>query len=203
LAVGVPAAAKDFRFIGIADMVALQAEECAPERIQCGDTGRTMAPKLDRIDLNILAQLQRNGRMSNVDLADTVGLSPSPCLQRTKRLEAAGYITGYCAQLNLAKLGEVVTVFTEVTLSDHRRSDFARFEAAVASIDEIIECHLVSGGYDYMLKFVTRGVAHYQAVIEAMLDRGVGIEKYFSYIVIKSPILKPGHPLKALFDSTA
>jgi len=159
-----------------------------------------MSAKLDRIDLNILAQLQRQGRMSNVDLADAVGLSPSPCLQRTKRLESAGYILGYGAQVNLAKLGEVVMVFTEITLNDHRRTDFARFEAAVATIDEIIECHLVSGGYDYLLKFVTRGVAHYQAVVEAMLDRGLGIEKYFSYIVIKSPVVKQGLPLGALFE---
>ena len=162
-----------------------------------------MTAKLDRIDLNILAQLQRNGRMSNVDLADLVGLSPSPCLQRTKRLEQAGYITGYSAQIDLAKLGDILMVFTEMTLSDHRRSDFARFEAAVAGIDEIIECHLVSGGYDYLLKFVTRGVSHYQTIIEAMLDRGIGIEKYFSYIVIKSPIVKPGHPLKTLFDTSS
>lgn len=157
-------------------------------------------PKLDRIDLNILTQLQRNGRMSNVDLADAVGLSASPCLLRTKRLENAGYITGYGAQLNLAKLGEVVMVFTEVTLTDHRRSDFARFEAVIATIDEVVECHLVSGGYDYLLKFVTRGISHYQAVIEALLDRGLGIEKYFSYIVIKSPLLKPHYPLASLFD---
>jgi DNA-binding Lrp family transcriptional regulator len=159
-----------------------------------------MPAKLDRIDLNILAHLQRHGRISNVDLAEAVGLSASPCLQRTKRLESAGYIIGYGAHLNLAKLGEVVMVFTEMTLNDHRRTDFARFEAAVAGIDEIVECHLVSGGYDYLLKFVTRGVSHYQAVIEAMLDRGLGIEKYFSYIVIKSPVVKMGHPLRALFD---
>ena len=159
--------------------------------------------KLDRIDLNILAQLQARGRISNVDLADAVGLSPSPCLQRTRRLESAGYIVGYGAQLNLARLGEVVMVFTEFTLSDHRRSDFASFEAAVATIDEVIECHLVSGGYDYLVKFVTRGVLHYQEVIEAMLDRGLGIEKYFSYIVIKSPVVKHGHPLGILFGRQA
>lgn len=160
-------------------------------------------PRLDRIDLNILAQLQRHGRMSNVELAEAVGLSPSPCLQRVRRLEGAGFITGYGARLNLAKLGaklgETVMVFTEMTLSDHRRSDFARFEAAVAGIDEIVECHLVSGGYDYLLKFVIRGIPHYQAVIEAMLDGGLGIEKYFSYIVIKSPVVKPGLPLPLLF----
>ncbi len=158
----------------------------------------TLQPKLDRIDLNILAQLQRNGRLSNVDLAELVGLSTSACLQRTKRLESAGYIGGYGAQIELAKLGEVVVVFTEMTLKDHRRSDFARFEAAVATIDEIMECHLVSGGYDYLAKFVTRSISHYQSVIEAMLDRNIGIEKYFSYIVIKTPVLKRSYPLSAL-----
>jgi DNA-binding Lrp family transcriptional regulator len=158
-----------------------------------------LGPKLDRIDLKILAELQRNGRISNVELAESVGLSASPCLQRTKRLESAGYIIGYGAQLDLAKFGEVVVVFTEMTLQDHRRSDFARFEAAAGRIDEVVECHLVSGGYDYLLKFVTRGVAHYQSVIESMLDGGLGIEKYFSYIVIKTPIQKLGYPLPRLF----
>jgi DNA-binding Lrp family transcriptional regulator len=158
-------------------------------------------PKLDRIDLNILAQLQLNGRMTNVDLANAVGLSPSPCLLRTRRLENSGYITSYGAQIDLTKLGPVVMVFTEVTLADHRRTDFARFETAIRGIDEVIECHLVSGGYDYLLKFITRGVTHYQTVIEGILDRGLGIEKYFSYIVIKSPIMKTHYPLAALFDT--
>lgn len=159
----------------------------------------TQGLKLDRIDLNILAQLQRNGRMSNVDLALAVSLTPSPCLQRTRRLEAAGYIVGYGAQLDLAKLGPVVVVFTEITLADHRRADFARFEAAAEATEEILEVHLVSGGYDYLVKFVTRSIAHYQAVIERMLDGGLGIERYFSYIVIKTPVRKPGAPLDALF----
>jgi DNA-binding Lrp family transcriptional regulator len=159
----------------------------------------TAPAKLDRIDLKILAELQKNGRITNVDLADAVGLSPSPCLTRVKRLEQAGYITGYGAQLQLRKLGDVLLVFTEVTLSDHRRDDFARFEAAIRNIPEIVECHLVSGGYDYLLKFVTNGVNHYQSVIESMLERDIGIEKYFSYIVIKSPFVKPHYPIERLF----
>ncbi|MCZ8186376.1 MAG: winged helix-turn-helix transcriptional regulator [Beijerinckiaceae bacterium] len=156
--------------------------------------------KLDRIDLKILAELQKNGRITNVDLADAVGLSPSPCLTRVKRLESAGYITGYGAQLHLRKLGDVLLIFTEVTLSDHRSDDFARFEAAIKGVPEIIECHLVSGGYDYLLKFVTSGVNHYQSVIEALLDRNIGIEKYFSYIVIKSPFVKHHYPIDRLFN---
>src|SRR5208337_3667419 len=120
--------------------------------------------KLDRIDINILAQLQQNGRMSNVDLSEAVALSPSPCLQRVKRLEAAGYIAGYGAHISLAKLGDTVTVFTQITLAEHGRADFIRFESNLRMIDEAIECHLVSGGFDYLVKFIARGISHYQEV---------------------------------------
>ncbi|GBR09870.1 Lrp/AsnC family transcriptional regulator [Acetobacter oeni] len=147
-------------------------------------------PKLDRIDLKILTQLQRNGRLTNVDLASRVGLSASPCLIRVKRLEAAGYITGYGAQIDVRKITSVLTVFTEITLSDHRRDDFSRFEAQVRKLDTVVECHLISGGYDYLVKFITRDVEHYQTIMENLLDLNIGIEKYFSYIVIKSPIVK-------------
>lgn len=156
------------------------------------------APKLDRIDIAILARLQADGRITNAALADAVGLSPSPCLQRVKRLEAAGYIAGYGARIALARLAETVTVFAEVTLSDHRREDFIRFEAELATVEELLECHMVSGGYDYLLRFIARNIAHYQQVMEALLDRRIGIEKYFSYIVIKSPILRQAAPLQKL-----
>lgn len=154
--------------------------------------------KLDRIDLRILSQLQKQGRITNVELADAVGLSPSPCLVRVKRLEKAGYIAGYGARIQLQKLGDVQIVFTEVTLADHRREDFAKFEAAIRPVDEIVECHFASGGYDYLLKFVTRSVGHYQSVIEDLLERDIGIEKYFSYI-IKTTFVKSEYPLESLF----
>ena len=156
------------------------------------------APRLDRIDIAILARLQADGRMTNAALAEAVGLSPSPCLQRVRRLEAAGFIAGYGARIALGKLVETVTVFTEVTLSDHRREDFIRFEAGLATVEELLECHLVSGGYDYLLRFLARSIAHYQQVMEALLDRRLGIERYFSYIVIKSPILRQAAPLQRL-----
>ncbi|WP_026349726.1 Lrp/AsnC family transcriptional regulator [Bordetella sp. FB-8] len=159
------------------------------------------ALKLDRLDLRILAQLQRNGRMTNVDLADAVGLSASPCLSRVKRLEQAGYIDGYSARIRMEMLGDTLTVFTQVTLTDHHREDFTRFEKAVRDIDEIIECHLVSGGYDYLLKVVTRGVNQYQVLMEDLLERDVGIEKYFSFIVIKSPFIKTHYPIEKLFPA--
>lgn len=158
-------------------------------------------PKLDRIDLKILTELQRDGHLMNIQLAERVGLSPSPCLQRVKRLETAGYIAGYGARLNVTKLVENITVFTEVTLNDHRREDFVRFEASLRTMDELLECHLISGGYDYLLRFVVRNVAHYQDVIEALVNRNVGISKYFSYIVLKSPVLRSEVPIEALLSA--
>ncbi len=163
----------------------------------------TPAPKLDRLDFKILAHLQRNGRITNVDLADAVGLSPSPCLSRVKRLEKSGYITGYGAHVALGKLGETLTVFTEVTLKDHRSNDFSRFEQRARAVPEITECHLVSGGYDYLLKFICRNVGHYQELIESILESEFGIEKYFSYIVLKSPIVKRFDPIETLFEGRA
>lgn len=85
-----------------------------------------------------------------------------------------------------------------MTLSDHRREDFLRFEQNIREIDELMECHLISGGHDYLLRFIARSIAHYQSVMETLIEREIGIEKYFSYIVIKSPIVKEQLPLRAL-----
>jgi len=154
---------------------------------------------LDRLDLRILSELQRRGRMTNIELSEAVGLSPSPCLTRVKRLEKAGLIAGYGAQLQIEKLGNIQVVFTKIMLADHRREDFVRFIDAIRYVDEIMECHHAAGGYDYLLKFVTRNINHYQRVIEALLERDIGIEKYSSYLIIKSPITKTHHRLETLF----
>ncbi|MER9366955.1 winged helix-turn-helix transcriptional regulator [Mesorhizobium sp. M0518] len=159
-------------------------------------------PKLDRIDINILAQIQQNARLANVDLAQAVGLSPSPCLSRLRRLEKAGYIASYNARFHLSKLVEHITVFTEVTLNDHRREDFIKFEADIRRYEALQECHLVSGGYDYLLKFVIKNVARYQELIESILERNIGIEKYFSYIVIKTVFDRGSVPLKSLLNNS-
>ncbi|MHA6345697.1 Lrp/AsnC family transcriptional regulator [Roseivivax sp. CAU 1761] len=156
--------------------------------------------RLDRIDLKILTELQKNGRVTNVELADLVALSPSPCLMRVKKLQKAGFIKGYAARIDLARLGDTLTVFTEVTLRNHRQPDFARFQDAVERIEACIECHLVSGGFDYLLKFVTAGIEEYQTIMEGLVDQDVGIEKYFNYVVIKSPFEKSHLPLNALFE---
>jgi DNA-binding Lrp family transcriptional regulator len=157
------------------------------------------AHKLDRIDINILAELQRNGRISNTELADQVALSPSPCLARMKRLEKSGYITGYNATIALEKLGETTTVFTEITLEDHNREGFARFEHKIKAVEGVIECHRISGGYDYLVKFTARGIIHYQELMERILEENFGIAKYFSYIVLKSSVVKLHYPLANLF----
>ena len=103
------------------------------------------------------------------------------------------------ARLDASATSTMQMVFTEVTLADHRRDDFSRFEAAIRGVDEIVECHLVSGGYDYLLKFITQGVSNYQEIIEGLLERNIGIDKYFSYIVIKSPFIKNYYPIERLF----
>lgn len=157
------------------------------------------AMKLDRIDIKILYELQKNGRITNVELAELVNLSPSPCLMRVKKLQSEGYIDGYSAQINIGKLGQTLTVFTEITLKNHRQIDFARFLAAIDKVDQVIECHLVSGGYDYLLKFVTAGIGEYQTIMERLTDMDVGIDKYFSFVVLKSPIVKAHMPLTSLF----
>lgn len=155
--------------------------------------------KLDRIDIKILSELQKNGRITNVELADLVSLSPSPCLMRVKKLQAEGYIISYSALIDIAKLGQILTVFTEVTLKNHRQIDFARFLGAVDKIDSVVECHLVSGGYDYLMKFVTAGIAEYQTIMERLIEMDIGIDKYFSFVVLKSPIVKSHMPLTSLF----
>lgn len=159
-----------------------------------------MSPtKFDRIDVKILVELQRNGRMTNAQLADAVGLSPSPCLLRVKRLQEAGFIEGISARVDLAKLGPTVTLFVEITLDRHRRENFERFEAALGALPEVMECHLISGGYDYLVRMVVPRLSDFQRIMEGLLDSDAGIARYFSYIVMKSPIRRAEYPIRELF----
>jgi len=157
--------------------------------------------KLDRLDFRILAYLQDHGRVTNVALAKAIGLSASPCLSRLKRLEDCGYIKSYGARIALQKLGDSLMVFTEVTLADHRIADFERFLGHARKIPQVMECHHVSGGYDYFLKIVARSVSHYQSIIEGLLEHDAGIEKYFSYIVLDSPIMRDAYPINDMFNT--
>jgi DNA-binding Lrp family transcriptional regulator len=153
------------------------------------------AVTLDRFDLKILVHLEREGRCSNVELADAVGLSQSPCLVRTKRLQDIGVIRGYGADLALEKIGRHVIVFSEVTISSHRRPDFRKFEEAADRHHEILEWYNVSGGYDYLLKIVAPSVAHFQELMERLLQEDVGIERFTSRIVLRQRAGRRTHPL--------
>jgi DNA-binding Lrp family transcriptional regulator len=122
-------------------------------------------------------------------------------MQRVKRMEAAGYITGYGALLDVDKLCANLVVLTEITLRNHRREDFLRFERGIQEIPQILHCFLVTGGYDYLAQFIARDIHDYQSVIEGMLDRDLGIEKYFSYVTIKQVKRSPGYPLASLLPN--
>ncbi|HLI10289.1 MAG TPA: Lrp/AsnC family transcriptional regulator [Alphaproteobacteria bacterium] len=160
--------------------------------------GNTKAQKLDRLDVKILATLQASGRITNIELAETVGLSATPCMQRVKRMEAAGYIRSYHALLDIDRLCANLIVFTEITLRNHRREDFLRFEREIARIPQIQNCFLVTGGYDYLAQFIARDILDYQLIIEGLLEQDLGIERYFSYVTIKQVKHSVGYPLPQL-----
>ena len=153
---------------------------------------------LDQFDIKILVHLQREGRCSNVELAAAVGLSESPCLTRTKRLQEIGVIRGYGAHVALEKLGSHVIVFSEVTLNSHRVCDFRKFEAEAGKYREIVECYNISGGYDYLLKIVVPGIPYFQALMERLLEDDIGIEKFASRIVLRQPLDQREYPLNIL-----
>ena len=120
---------------------------------------------LDRIDRNILNELQLDGRISNVELSKRVGLSPTPCLERVKRLEKQGFISGYTALVNPHFLGASLLVFVEITLNRDTPDIFDRFNRAVQLLDDIQECHLVSGDFDYLLKTRVSDMSAYRRLL--------------------------------------
>lgn len=130
---------------------------------------------MDAIDRRILRVLARRGRLSNADLAEEVALSASPCWTRVKRLEEQGVIRGYAALLDQAALGFPDTLFIEIMLERHDETVLARFEEAVRAIPEILECHLVSGEYDYMIKAAVGGTAGAESLLRERIYRLPGI----------------------------
>ncbi|WP_168265603.1 Lrp/AsnC family transcriptional regulator [Rhizobium leguminosarum] len=142
--------------------------------------------KLDAIDLRILDAVQRDGRITKLALAEKAGLSPTPCWMRLRKLEKAGIITGYHARIAPRRIAPVASVMMEVTLANHRQADFERFERAVTAIPEIVACWSVGGGVDYILKIIAPDIDAYQRLVDGLLDRELGIDRYFTYIVTKT-----------------
>lgn len=140
---------------------------------------------IDRIDRKILTALQRDGKISNVELAKLVGLSASPCLERVKRLEQQGYITGYTATVDPSKLGAAMLVFVEITLSKTSVDIFAEFSAAVQDQDDIQECHLVSGNFDFLLKARVADMSSYRKLLGDTLLRLPGVSESRTYVVME------------------
>ncbi|MCF6112993.1 Lrp/AsnC family transcriptional regulator [Mesorhizobium muleiense] len=142
--------------------------------------------KLDQIDLKILDAVQRDGRITKLALADKVGLSPTPCWMRLRKLEKAGIVAGYHAKVAMRAVAPVAIVLMEVTLASHRQADFDRFERVIRDVPEIVACWSVGGGVDYLLKVMARDIDAYQRLVDALLEREIGIDRYFTYIVTKT-----------------
>jgi Lrp/AsnC family transcriptional regulator of ectoine degradation len=159
--------------------------------------------KLDPIDLRILDAIQRDGRITKLALAERVGLSPTPCWMRLRKLEKAGIVTGYHAKLAMRLVAPVATVLMEVTLGAHRQADFDRFERAIRDIAEIVACWSVGGGVDYVLKVMARDIDAYQRLVDGLLERELGIDRYFTYIVIKTVKEETALPLEELLPPDA
>ena len=141
--------------------------------------------KIDALDRRILHELSRDGRLSNSQLADKVGLSPSPCWQRTRRLEIEGYITGYRAVLSKEKLGMPETVLIEVTLDRHDDSAVENFGVAMAKLSEVLEVYLVTGEYDYMIKVAVNGTRGYEEFLRRSLYKVPGIRQSRSSFALR------------------
>ncbi len=139
---------------------------------------------LDRIDLAILDALQQNGRISNVNLAKLVNLSPSPCLDRVKKLESDGYIEGYSARLNPAKLEQNLVAHVEVTLNASTEAVFETFKQHIIKVPQVVCCDMVAGGFDYLLKIRVADMTEYRMVLGEIVDiPGVGTNH--TYMVIE------------------
>jgi len=141
--------------------------------------------KLDAIDLKILDELQRDGRLSNVALAKTVGLSPTPCTERVRALEASGIIAGYAARLDAQRLDLGLLVFIEIAIDRTSQDAFDQFAAAMLRIPQVQECHMVAGGFDYLVKVRVPDMAAYRAFLGEVLSRVPGIRATHSYAVME------------------
>ena len=152
-------------------------------------------PRLDDIDLRIIDELQRNGRMTNVDLARRVGISAPPCLRRVRALEQAGFIAGYHANVHPALLGFGVTVFAMVGLHSQAEADLQAFEARVESWPQVRECHMLNGDIDFILKCVAPDLASFQDFLTQKLTPAPNVANVKTSLTIRQSKRLPGVPV--------
>lgn len=146
---------------------------------------------LDRIDRKILHNLQQDGRISNVELARRINLSPSPCLERVRRLEADGFIEAYGAKISAQKLGLGMHAFIQITLDRTTADVFDQFRESVVLIPEVAECHMVAGGFDYLLKLRFSDMEAYRKLLGELVELP-GISQTHTYMVIDNIKQDPG-----------
>lgn len=153
--------------------------------------------KLDRIDRHILKLMQKNGRISNLELADQVGLSPTPCSRRVKRLEDSGLIAGHVTLLNPEALGLNLTAIVGIAMDRHTPDRFESFEKAIANMPEVIECSIVTGQTaDFLLKVVVKDMQHYEKFLLGNLTRLSGVSGVHSSFVLRNLVKKTELPLE-------
>ena len=150
---------------------------------------------LDRIDRQILSFLQADGRMTNVELADRVGLTAPPCLRRVRALEEAGAIRGYHADLDATRLGFPITVFAMVSLRSQAEADLTAFENHVAAIPEVRECHMLNGEIDFILKIVAQDLESFQRILTTKLTSAPNVTSVKSSLTIRTFKAQAGVPI--------
>jgi len=153
--------------------------------------------EIDRYDRRILDELQRDGRISNQELAERIGLSPAPCLRRVRALERSGLITGYRAMLDARQLGLSLMALIHISMDRHTPERFANFDRLVAELPEVMECLLITGqDADYQLKVVVRDMDAFQALLLERITRIEGVSGVHSSFVLRRVVDKTAFPLK-------
>ncbi|EQB30301.1 Lrp/AsnC family transcriptional regulator [Sphingobium ummariense] len=152
-------------------------------------------PNIDDIDLQILGELQEDGRMTNVDLARKVGLTAPPCLRRVRALEEMGAITSYHAVVDPAMLGYTITVFAMVSLKSQAEADLKAFEDHIAALPEVRECHMLNGEIDFILKVVARDLQSFQQFLTSKLTPAPNVVSVKTSLTIRTSKNLPGVPL--------
>ena len=159
--------------------------------------------KLDRTDRRILAVMQRNGRISNLELAEEVGLSPTPCSRRVKRLEESGIIRRHVTLLNQSMLGLKLTAYIGISMDRHTPDRFEAFEAEVAQYPEVMECSVVTGqASDYLLKAVVPDMEYYERFLLGRLTRIAGVTGVHSSFELRRVVQRTALPLDHIADTT-